>query len=190
MPRRKLKTDAAVLQEAMRVIFAHGPGQFTLAHVSEAVGIAPATLVQRFGDKRGLVVAALAEDNKRFARELDAAPRAVGPEAVIDLFWGLTPGENDDHALADQLLWLRQDAADPQMGALAQARFALLREALAARMPPLPIPSETAARLVEAQWQGALVQWAVERRGPLADYVAESLTALFDLAAGPPPEAA
>ncbi len=189
MPRRKLKTDAAVLQGAIRVIFAHGPGSFTLAQISDAVGIAPATLVQRFGDKRGLVLAALTEDNKRFARELEAAPRAVGAEAVIDLFWGLTPGENDDHALADQLLWLRQDGEDPQMRTLAQARFALLREALAARLPPLSVPSETAARLVEALWQGALVQWGVERKGALADYVAESLTAFFDVAASSSPEA-
>jgi hypothetical protein len=114
----------------------------------------------------------------------------VGAEAVVDLFWGMTPGESDDHALADQLLWLRQDAADPQLNALARERFTLLRQALVERLPPLPVSSETAARLIEAQWQGALVQWALERDGDLADYVADSLTAWFELAAGPPAEAA
>lgn len=189
MPRKKLKTDAAVLQAAMRVIFQQGPSHFTLAQVSEAAGIAPATLLQRFGDKRGLIAAAVAQDNQRFAQVLAEAPKAIGPEAVVDLFWGMTPGESDDHALADQLLWLRQDTADPQLTLLAQERFALLREALAQRLPPLPVPAATAARLIEAQWQGALVQWALDRRGGLADYVAESLTAWFDLAAPAPAQA-
>jgi hypothetical protein len=48
----------------------------------------------------------------------------------------------------------------------------------------LPITPDLAARLVEAQWQGALNQWGIEPKGSLADFVAESLTAWFALVSG------
>jgi hypothetical protein len=49
-------------------------------------------------------------------------------------------------------------------------------------MPPLRIAPETAARLVEAQWQGVLVQWGIERTGRLSDFVTEQLRAWFEVA--------
>ncbi|MGH6955967.1 MAG: hypothetical protein ACREEW_04810, partial [Caulobacteraceae bacterium] len=83
---------------------------------------------------------------------------------------------------ADQLLWLRQDMRDPDLNRLARERFAALRAALAERAPPLPIPPYEAALLIEAQWQGALVQWGIEREGTLSDFVASRLRAWFSLA--------
>jgi len=186
MPRVKVISDKAVLKAALTVMFRRGPTDFTLADVAQAAGIAPATLVQRFGGKHGLIVAAFAEDNRRFADALAGAPATIGAEAVIDLFWTVTPSEADEDALADQLLWLRQDMGDLRLNALARERFAILRQAVAARLPALPMDGATAARLVEAQWQGALTQWAVDRHGRLADYVAESLAAWFALATSAP----
>lgn len=181
MSRRKLLTDDEVLDAALPVIFRKGPADFTLSDVAAVVGLAPATLVQRFGAKRDLIVRAVARDNIKFFRALDGAPRDRSAEAVIDLFWGMTPGYSDEDALAAQLLWLRQDMSDPALGALARERFEGLRAAIAQRLPPLPIAGDTAARLIEAQWQGALSQWGLHRRGPLLDYVAESLAAWFEL---------
>ena len=70
---------------------------------------------------------------------------------------------------------------DPDLNRLARERFRLLREAVAVRLPPLPIPPAEAALLVEAQWQGALNQWGIEPQGSLADFVAQRLTAWFKL---------
>jgi AcrR family transcriptional regulator len=183
MTRTKTISDEAVLAAAATVMFAKGPSEFTLADIAKAAGIAPATLVQRFGDKHGLVVAAIAQDNRAFDRFLAELPPEVGAEAVIDVFARMFPGVGEDVAsFADQLLWLRQDMRDPDLNRLARARFAALRTAVAARMPPLPIPAEQAAWLVEAQWQGVLVQWGIFREGALADFVAEQLRAWFDLA--------
>lgn len=185
MSRRKILTDDEVLDAALPVIFRKGPADFTLSDVAAVVGLAPATLVQRFGSRRDLIVSAVARDNIKFFRALDGAPRDRSAEAVIDLFWGMTPGYSDDDVLASHLLWLRQDISDPALTALARERFAALRTAVAERLPPLPIPAETAARLIEAQWQGALGQWGLHRRGPLPDYVAESLAAWFELVMNP-----
>ena len=38
-----------------------------------------------------------------------------------------------------------------------------------------------AARLVEAQWQGALNQWGLEPTGDLADFIATALADWFAL---------
>lgn len=183
MARRKSISDEAVLDAAAKVMFTAGPS-FTLADVARAAGIAPATLVQRFGDKHGLTVAAIARDNVGFEASLAGLPRAAGAEAVVAIFAAMFDGpDTDADRFADQLLWLRQDMRDPDLNRLARARFAALRAAVAARMPPLPIPAAEAARLVEAQWQGALVQWGIERDGRLSDFVAEQLRAWFRLVA-------
>ena len=181
MVRRKTISDEQVLDAAAKVMFAAGPS-FTLAQVASVAGIAPATLVQRFGDKHGLTVAAIARDNAAFEAFLAAAPAGVGAEAVIAIFAAMFDGpDTDADRFADQLLWLRQDMRDPDLNRLARARFEALRSAVAARMPPLPIPAGAAARLVEAQWQGVLVQWGIERQGRLSDVVAEQLRAWFGL---------
>jgi AcrR family transcriptional regulator len=184
MARRKTISDEAVLEAALRVMTAQGPADFTLADVADAAGIAPATLVQRFGDKRGLIVAAFSQDNEAFARALAELPSGVGAAAVIAVFRLMTPGIEDVGRFADQLLWLRQDMRDPDLNRLARERFRVLREAIAQRLPPLAIPPAEAARLVEAQWQGALNQWGIAPEGRLVDFVTESLAAWFSLVAG------
>jgi AcrR family transcriptional regulator len=183
MARRKTISDEAVLDAAAKVMFAKGPTEFTLADIARAAGIAPATLVQRFGDKRGLVVAAMTRENEGFAAELAALPPGRSAQAVIQLFRRLFPdvGEFTGY-FADQLLWLRQDMADPDLNRLARARFQRLRAAIAARLPPLAIPADEAARLIEGQWQGALLQWGIEHDGRLADFIERNLRAWFRLA--------
>jgi AcrR family transcriptional regulator len=99
VPRRKQRTDEAVLDEAAVVMAQLGP-DFTLADVSRVCGLSPATLVQRFGDKRGLVVRAAGRSNDRFMAALAEAPRAVGVDAVVDLFWTVTPWPNSSTGCA------------------------------------------------------------------------------------------
>ena len=181
MSRRKLISDDAALAAAMRVMSRLGPGAYTLADVALEAGVAPATLVQRFGGKDRLEVRALARDNEAFAETLARLPMGRSAAGAIAVFLVLTGDAPDQRAVADQLLWLRLDTRDPELGVLARARSQLLRDAVAARLPPLPMSPELAARLAEAQWQGALIQWGVERQGPLADYVTESLAAWFSL---------
>jgi AcrR family transcriptional regulator len=181
MARRKTISDEDVLAAAAKVMFAVGPA-FTLAEVAKAAGIAPSTLVQRFGDKHGLTVAAIARDNAGFAAFLAEMPAGRGGGAVIAIFAAMFEGpDTDADYFADQLLWLRQDMRDPDLNRLARERFTALRAAVAARLPPLPIAADEAARLVEAQWQGALLQWGIEREGRLSEFVTAQLAAWFRL---------
>jgi len=182
LPRKKLLSDEAVLDAALSVMFRKGPADFTLADVSKECGVAPATLVQRFGGKHELIVRAIAQDNQAFARKLEALPTTQGAASVIAVFRLMTPDLREAETLADQLLWLRLDIRDPTLNALARDRFALLRAAVAARLTHSRFPPLGLARLIEAQWQGALNQWAIAPEGPLVDYVTNSLAAWFTLA--------
>ena len=56
-PRPKATTDQAILDATHRAVTRIGPMRLTLAHVAREAGVSPATLVQRFGSKRALLLA-------------------------------------------------------------------------------------------------------------------------------------
>src|SRR3954463_7985444 len=56
-PRPRAASDAQILEATARAVTRLGPARLTLAHVAAEAGLAPATLVQRFGSKRGLLLA-------------------------------------------------------------------------------------------------------------------------------------
>ncbi|MGP4100532.1 helix-turn-helix domain-containing protein, partial [Nonomuraea sp. KM90] len=57
MGRPRTTSDEAILGATARAIGRHGPQGLTLAAVAQEAGLSPATLVQRFGSKRGLLLA-------------------------------------------------------------------------------------------------------------------------------------
>ncbi|MBI1196379.1 MAG: TetR family transcriptional regulator [Phenylobacterium sp.] len=181
MPRRKTISDDEILERALPLMAAAGPAGFTLADLAREVGVAPATLMQRFGDKQTLVERAFAQDNTRFVAWLEDQPTGVGAEVVVRIYSEATKLFGDNPSLADHLLWLREDIRDPALNRLARRRFRLFREMILKRMPPMPIPAQRAARLLDAQYHGAVVQWALEPRGKLADFVRRSLRDWFRL---------
>jgi AcrR family transcriptional regulator len=68
MSRRKITPDADVLTAAFRVISRIGPARLTLADVAKEAGLAPATLLQRFGSSGLLLAVAEQEWRACFAR--------------------------------------------------------------------------------------------------------------------------
>src|SRR5690349_19975510 len=117
MRRRKTISDADVLKAATRALYAGSPADFTLAGVAKAAGIAPATLIQRFCDEYGLIVAAVAYEHALFADALSKLPKGRSADAVINVFRVLMVG--DDEVTTDSnvsfgqgLLWLHQDMRD------------------------------------------------------------------------------
>ena len=181
MGRRKSISDEDILDRALPLMAAAGPAGFTLADVAREVGVAPATLLQRFGDKQTLIEKAFARDNARFVPWLKNLPQGVGADIVVGIYADATRLFGDNPSLSDHLLWLREDIRDPALNRLAKDRFALFRAEIVKRLPPLPIPADRAARLLDAQYHGAVVQWALDPHGKLADFVAESLRDWFRL---------
>ena len=74
-------SDDEILAATHRVINRLGPHGFTLADVSAEVGLAPATLVQRFGSKRGLLLA-FARSGVDYANECFTALRTKHKSAL------------------------------------------------------------------------------------------------------------
>src|SRR5215470_14861399 len=85
MPRPRETTDDAILEAAGRAIAKVGPARLTLAHVAAEVGVAPATLLQRFGSKRGLLLALARQAAAGTGGEY-AAIRAAHPSPLAALF--------------------------------------------------------------------------------------------------------
>jgi AcrR family transcriptional regulator len=181
MPRHKSISDEDLLDRALPVIGRLGPTGFTLADVARAVGVAPATLLQRFGDKQTLVERAFTRDNARFVGWLKTLPPERGVDAVVRIYSEATKLFGDNPSMADHLLWLREDIRDPAFNRLALERFRLFRAEIVKRLPRMRIPREAAARLLDAQYHGAVIQWALEPRGRLADFVKRSLKDWFRL---------
>src|SRR5262249_27193952 len=95
-PRPRTATDADLLTAAHRAVSRVGPSRLTLADVAAEAGGAPATLVQRFGSKRGLLLAlvqlAPAGVGAEFAalRAAHSSPLAA-VRAVADCMAGMAP---------------------------------------------------------------------------------------------------
>src|SRR5580692_4125749 len=115
-PRTRLKPNSDLLLGAVRVIERLGPSRFTLADVGKEAGIAPATLLQRFGSKRGLLLAVASQGAAGVRAEFRSPLRAV--EAVARCMAQMT---KSPEALANQLAFLEMDLADPDFHRLALA---------------------------------------------------------------------
>ena len=187
MSRRKTLSDGEILDRALPVMGRAGPQGFTLSDLAAEIGLSPATLIQRFGSKRALIERAFARDNERFALWIASLPEGRGLAATLAVYQAATEDfhADSDPELADHLLWLREDIRDPTFNAMARARFALFRTAILKRLPPMRLPREEVARLLDALCHGAIMQWAIEPRGSLTSYVMKSLNALLRLAAKP-----
>lgn len=188
MSRPRTVPDAIVLQAAQRVITSRGPQQFRLADVTEEAGLAPATLVQRFGSKRGLLLA-LARMAAENVEECFQNVRAANPSPLQALFASLdqmaqmarTPEE-----LANSLAFLQMDLTDPEFRkwTLMSSRASLagfrqmLDEAVEAR-ELRKCDTQALSRLITAAAHGSLVSWAFFQEGTASDWLRRDLETLL-----------
>jgi len=177
MPRMKALPDNEVLEEALRLIHARGPDALTFASLSEACGLSPATLVQRFKGKADLTRAALSlawdqldARTERLAREMPPTP-----QGAIDLLIGLSGDYGGIEAYAEGLLVLREDFRDPVLRARGAAWKAVLVRALDACFAEAPGASPDIGLLMASVWQGSLLWWAFDPSERLDRHVAATL---------------
>jgi AcrR family transcriptional regulator len=186
--RPRTATDGELLAAAARAVSRVGPSRLTLADVAAEAGVAPATLVQRFGSKRGLLLA-LAKEGGAAAAEQMAALRAAHPgpldtlRAVADCMAGMAPTPEE---LANHLTFLHMDLTDPEFHrhALAHARafhadLAALLDAAVAAGELAPCDTTRLARLVQEVLNGGLLTWAICRDGTARDWLRHDLEALL-----------
>ncbi|GAB3403268.1 TetR/AcrR family transcriptional regulator [Flindersiella endophytica] len=188
MGRPRTVSDDDILTATARVISRVGPDRLTLAAVAAEVNLAAATLVQRFGSKRGLLLAFSAQASGdpavRFAaaRTRHTSPLAALRAALVGMAGGIdAPGE-----LANHLAFLQLELADPDFhqhvlghaNAMLEGIRALLSDAQAGG-ELVPCDIKQLARATLACYNGALVSWAIFRRGSLARWLGRELDFLL-----------
>lgn len=187
-PRPRSTSDETILAAAARAIWRVGP-ELTLADVGEEAGVSPAGLVQRFGSKRGLLLA-LAEQTAAEAPGHFAAARELHASALDALLHALAAIARDietPEALANHLAFqhIHLGIAEFHTCALQQARTtlaeirALLEEAIAAGELAECDPDDL-SRTVQTAHSGALSTWTVYRSGTLDDWLRGEVEAVLE----------
>ena len=188
MPRPKTIDDDAVLDAAGRVIDRGGPSQLTLAAVAKEVGLAPATLVQRFESKRGLLLALArrgadgAGGSLRAASRRQRSPSRALVSGLVDMSARVAAPET----MANQIAFLQVDLSEPEFHRLALEHAIAVRAEIKALLDAavaageLKIDDTTrVAQAVQTTYNGALITWAIHRKGPLATWLRRELETLL-----------
>ncbi len=188
-PRPRAFSDSDIFAATLEAAGEVGPVKLTLAHVAKKVGMSPATLIQRFGTKKGLLLAALSQgggssaDPFQLARERNASPL----EALLAVLTECSSlFATSPEVLANHLAFLQMDLTDPDFYALtlAQAQAThegirtLLEDAVAAK-ELVAGDTDRLARAVHDVYTGAVLNWAVFRDGSVQDRVLQGLATLL-----------
>ncbi|WP_106400189.1 TetR/AcrR family transcriptional regulator [Actinocorallia populi] len=175
MVRPRTTSDEEILAAAARAVGQVGAARLTLAAVAREAGLAPATLVQRFGSKRGLLLA-LAEHGSgtspfEAARAANPSPLAALHEAL----GALASRVDSPEQMANNLGFLQLDLTDPEFRehAADDARrtgghiAGLLAEAVAAGELRAGVDVPRLARAVQVAYNGSLILWSLTGDIPL-----------------------
>jgi AcrR family transcriptional regulator len=196
-PRPRATSDSAILTAAHRAVTRVGPMRLTLADVAREAGVSPATLVQRFGSKKQLLLALVAAESgveDQWASILALAKQSPLKAlfAYAECMAELAP---TPEVLSNHLSFLQMDLVDPEFHglAVAHARETLsflqttLDEAVA-RGELTPCDTARLARVVQATVGGSLMQWAIDRNGKLRNRLREDLDTLLQPRYPPRPQ--
>jgi AcrR family transcriptional regulator len=177
MARPRESTDEHLLTAADAVLSRTGSARFTLEVAAREAGVSAATLVKRFGSKRGLLIAL----SQRWVDSIDPEPPTVPGEPALRALHRMSVGSYVDHDnsnnAGNHVASLAMDLGDPELTRLLAVGWAKQRtqlEKVIARgvedglLPRAPHPV-AAARTLFALLEGTFLGWTVEPRGSLID---------------------
>lgn len=187
-PRPRLKPDSEILTGAIRAIERHGPVRLTLADVGKEVGMAPATLLQRFGSKRGLLLAVakqgasgVREEFARIRADHRSPLRALEGVARCMAQMARTP-----ESLTNNLAFLQIDLADPEFHRLALAHAKQFREEIRKFLDEAvesgelrKCPTGRLANAVQGMIGGSMLNWAIHRSGKAEAWIMADIETLL-----------
>lgn len=177
MPRPRSVPDRDLLDSALAILHRDGPAGLTFAALASETGLAPATLVQRFGPKPALIQAALLHAwdllDAKTAECDEAAPPT--PAGAVGMLAALSEIDGN-HDFTDGLMALREDFRDPVLRRRGVRWRNALAKALGRRLADETGPRPDFGRLMAAQWQGAIIWWGFAQDQPIRDAVSASLT--------------
>ena len=172
----------------MRVMQRRSPVDLTLADVAKEAGVVPATLIQRFGTKRGLLLAACRTAPGGVPEQFGAARAKYGSplKTLIELYAECGGFASTPEAMANGLAYLQVDLIDPEFHAITLAQFTAIRHETKKLLDDAvasdelkPCDTGDLARLIQQVNDGAMLNWAVYRKGSLAAWLRRSLKGLL-----------
>ena len=186
-PRPRSTSDVDILAATYRVVTRLGPN-LTLADVAREAGVSPATLLQRFGSKRGLLLAFAASGpsslGDEFARIREQSKSALA--AVYATGDCMAAMAQSPEMFSNNLAFLQIDLTDPEFHKHAHAHSRAMQASLKALLDEAVADGELQcrdtgrlARAVQTIIGGSLLQWAIDRDGKAADRVREDLDTLL-----------
>ncbi|WP_329385390.1 TetR/AcrR family transcriptional regulator [Streptomyces sp. NBC_01716] len=185
--------DSVILRATADVVGRVGPAGLTLAAVAREVGLVPGTLMQRFGSKRGLLLA-LAERAAESARDQartspERLRRANGSAlaALTALLVESMEPMTTPQTYANHLAFLCLDLGEPEFHAHAltvhRAERRAVEELLSAAVAAGELRAGTdvgaLARSVQAMSAGAGLVWALDREGTLEQRIRQEIDAVL-----------
>ncbi|HET9407880.1 MAG TPA: helix-turn-helix domain-containing protein [Candidatus Sulfotelmatobacter sp.] len=187
-PRPRETSNGDLLAALSRVMQRVSPIDLTLADVAKEAGVVPATLIQRFGTKRELLLANCKAWTGSVPQQFAAArARHRSPlKALIEFFAETSSFAGTPRSMANFLAYLQIDLTDPEFRAvlLEQSKnmlretTAVLEQAIAAR-ELRPGDAEALARLILEVNSGAMLGWATRPQGTLSAWIRRSLESLL-----------
>jgi len=189
LPRNKEKTDLSILNKALKVIIKKGPTAFSLEDISKVVALSPATLLQRFGSKKGLLSRVLEysnqkmfkELNKRIERTLRSEKSSI--ESIIELLLDFVGAFSKPEQVAQGLDIFKLDILDADLNKVSCEYFLIRKKCLLELLSRAKEKGELAkdsdieslAECLECVWQGTILQWALFKKGKLTEHLRKNL---------------
>lgn len=187
-PRPRTVSDEHILFATQRTMSRLGPTKLTLAAVAKEAGLSAATLVQRFGSKRGLMralwAAALGGDDDCFGTERAANHSPL--DALVEGATMMARGTRSPEEMANSLAFLQIDLSDPEfyphmlvLSERMEAGYRGLLDEAVSRGELVKCDTARLARAVSAISGGSLISWGVFRKGTAERWVRADLEMLL-----------
>ncbi len=173
-PRPRRVSDTVILNAAFKVVSQTGPDRFTLADVGNEVGLSAATLVQRFGSKRLLLLAMLQQVvglvSHRFLEKVDQGHSPL--ETLYAAAMERTDPAHGPENMANILAFLLMEINDPDFQAIAETsareavdtyKLMLDKAVIAGELSPAQIDTQRLAESIHAMMLGSLMMRVIFR---------------------------
>ncbi len=137
MPRPRTVSDEDVLDGVLALAHRVGPAKLTLAAAAREVGLSPATLIQRYGTKHELLLAADRRGVELWVTPVEEAEHPSPLDRVVEGLVGAVDPDMTPEAMANSVAMLQLDLVEPDFHAetlrgARRLRAALQRHLLAA----------------------------------------------------------
>jgi AcrR family transcriptional regulator len=187
--RPRTVSDEDLVNATVRIMSRLGPVKLTLAAIAREAGVTAATLVQRFGSKRSLMLK-ISADAAQFADACFTMVRQAHPRSPLDALYAaataMTQHMGTPEELANSLAFLQIDITDPEFHAhtLAMSKKhlagyrALLKDAIAAGELKA-LDTARMARAINSLAGGSLISWAILREGSAERWVRRDVETLL-----------